>query len=158
MWVYRIEFLQPDGRWTGPYVAEYMTAKAFALRDAMMKDHEITRPYPISATFAHNPGLDRYVCASPSLMALRAWFGAFLPLLQEQGGHIGVYEVPTVAIAEQDDQQVVYMQRQAVCLSRKGTPVNSDLLVARFHPDKAKATKRTRIKLFKSTLIFNTRL
>src|SRR6266550_2360073 len=107
---YRLEFLQPDGRWTGPYTAEYMTPKAFELREGMLKDHKITRPYPYSETFANNPGKDRYVCASPSLEALKTWFGNYLNLFEDEGGHIGEYEIPEVAVTEYDEQQIVYQQ------------------------------------------------
>jgi hypothetical protein len=136
MRVYRLEFLQPDGRWTGPYTAEYMSAKAFILRDKMMIDHKVHRPYPPADIFAKSPGRNRYVCASLSMESLTSWFGKYLKLLEDQGGHVGIYRVPLSAIAQRDDWQVVYQQRQAICLSRSGAPLDPELLVERFHPDK----------------------
>lgn len=136
MRVYRIEFLQPDGRWTGPYTAEYMTPRAFELRYAMLKDPKITRPYPQAEIFANNPGKDRYVCASPSMSSLKTWFGDYLELLQMEGGHRGIYDVPQKAIAECYLEQVVYQQRQATLIKRTGTPIDPNLLQEQFHPNK----------------------
>jgi hypothetical protein len=113
-----------------------MTPTAFSLREDMLKDHRVTRPYPASLTFAQNPGKDRYVCASPSLKALKAWFGPYLELYQKQGGYIGVYEVGSRAIAEQDERQIVYQQRQAILVSREGRLVKQALLVEKLHPSK----------------------
>lgn len=129
MKVYRLEFLQPDGRWTGPYCAEYMTPRAFELRKRMNKTHDTQRPWPNEAIFAANPGKDRYVCASSSMKELVRWFGGYLVHFIHEGGHVAVYEVPEGAIAQIDSQQIVYQQRQAVCLSRKGQPVALHLVV-----------------------------
>lgn len=48
MRVYRLEFLQPDGRWTGPYCAEYMTITAFEVREEMIEKHRnsVNHTYP----------------------------------------------------------------------------------------------------------------
>lgn len=102
----------------------------------MMKDHKVTRPYPENAIFAKNPGMDRYVCASPSFEELAAWFGKYLDEYMKEGGYIAVYEIPESSIAEQDGQQIVYQQRQARCISREGQPVDASKLVEKFHPDK----------------------
>jgi hypothetical protein len=137
MKLYRLEFLQPDGRWTGPYCAEYMTAKAFELRDAMNTEHLRTRVFPDATIFTNNPGKDRYVCASPSLQLLSQWFGSHMPGLIQEGGHIAIYEVPAAAIAWDDGLQIVYQQRRAVCVSRKGKAIDPVRLIERFHPTKA---------------------
>jgi hypothetical protein len=133
MKVYRLEFLQPDGRWTGPYTAEWITPAAFKLRKAMLKNHKVTRPYPASSIFAKNPGKDRYVCASPSMGALKAWFGRYLGLYKAEGGHVGTYEVPVEAIAERDEEQIVYQQRQATLIVREGEPIKQVQLVEKLY-------------------------
>jgi hypothetical protein len=142
MRVYRLEFLQPDGRWTGPYCAEWMTPKAFELREKMLQDHNINRPYPISETFARNPGKDRYVCASPSWRSLQEWFGKYLLLYLKEGGHIGVYNVPEEAIAEKDKRQIVYQQKGATYISREGSPIDPSLLICKIHPSKKTAAQQ----------------
>lgn len=126
--VYRLEFLQPDGRWTGPYCAEYMTRRAFELRVKMNKSHLTTRPFPNEQIFADNPSVDRYVCGSGSVQALFAWFGGYLRLFLQEGGHIGVYRVPARAIVLNDGKQIVYQQRHGLLISRSGSPVESAIV------------------------------
>jgi hypothetical protein len=139
MKVYRLEFWQPDGRWTGPYCAEYMTEAAFAIRDRMVPHHKTStyHVFPDAAIFAANPGPDRYVCGATSMKLLRDWFGEyFMPFLGE-GGHVGIYEVPEAAVAENDGLQVVYQQRQARLLNRRGKVMPPQhLLIEHIHPDK----------------------
>lgn len=145
MKIYRLEFLQPDGRWTGPYCAEYMTARAFDIRAKMLRHHN-TSPkhiFPDAQIFAANPGKDRYVCGSASMPKLFGWFGAYLALFMKEGGHIAVYEVPQAAIASIDDYQIVYQQRRSVLLRRKSARNLKQIeLVERIHPDKFKNTKK----------------
>lgn len=137
--MYRLEFLQPDGRWCGPYCAEYMTARGFELRDLMMAEHLIDdpgRPWPDPEIFARSPGGDRYVCGTASIPDLTWWFGHWLHPLMHEGGHLGSYEVPQAAVAVNDGAQIIYMQRQGVMHRRIGTPVDPQLLIERFHPNK----------------------
>jgi hypothetical protein len=137
--IFRLEFLQPDGRWTGPYCAEYMTAGAFAIRDRMAAYHKNSdyHAFPDAQVFANNPGKDRYVCGVDSMEKLQEWFGEyFVPFLAE-GGHIGVYGVPEEAIVENDGRQIVYQQRRGQLISREGTYTTpGHLLLERIHPDK----------------------
>jgi hypothetical protein len=137
--VYRLEFLQPDGRWTGPYCAEYMTVAAFDIRDRLIAEHtadDPRRPWPDPQIFASNPGRDRYVCGAMSVVGLADWFGQWFEPLLCQGGHLGSYDVPEEAIAVRDGLQVIYMQRQGLLRDRLGKPVLPDLLVCRVHPTK----------------------
>lgn len=139
MRIFRLEFLQPDGRWTGPYCAEYMTKGAFAIRDAMAPQHKNSayHSFPDPQIFAKNPGRDRYVCGTMSIKQLVAWFGEYLVPFIDEGGHVGIYEVPEAAIAENDGRQIVYQQQQARLLIRHGAFVPPRrLLVERIHPDK----------------------
>lgn len=140
MFVFRLEFFQPaERRWTGPYCAEWMTPRAFEIREAMMVTHiegDPERPWPDSAIFLANPGVDRYVCGTSTLLGLQSWFGRWLGPLLAEGGHVGTYEVPAEAVGVRDGQQIVYQQRRAVLLDRFGTPVDRDLLVHRIHATK----------------------
>jgi len=54
----------------------------------------------------------------------------------EEGGYIGIYTIPEEAIAEKDEQQIVYQQKQATCISRKGNPIDPGLLICKIHPSK----------------------
>jgi len=139
MRVYRLEFIQPDGRWTGPYCAEYMTARAFEIREKMLKLHNVSpyHIYPAEQIFLKNPGIDRYVCASANMSKLLAWFGGYLGLFMKEGGHIGIYEIPDDAITWNDGNQVVYRQRQATLIQRRGRFVpDQSQIVEKFHPSK----------------------
>jgi hypothetical protein len=121
MRVYRLEFPQLDGRWCGPYCAEYLTERAFVVRDHMIAAHDkgdLHRPWPDERIFERSPGPDRYVCGTATLDKLVEWFQGYLVLLLREGGHLAVYDVPAQAIAAQDVGQVVYMQRQAQLLRR----------------------------------------
>jgi hypothetical protein len=129
MQVYRLEFLQPDGRWAGPYFAEYMTEAAFTIRARMGPRHKVCRPAPDPRIFLASPGWNGYVCGSPSMRALLGWFGRYLRALMREGGHIAVYTVPDAAVAWRDEQQIVYQQRQAVCVHRTGTPPAAPLVL-----------------------------
>lgn len=93
MKVYRLEFLQPDGRWTGPYCAEWMTPRAFEIRDAMAPDHKTSGYHtsPDAELFACNPRENRYVCGSASMELLESWFGDYLEPFLAEAGHIGIY-------------------------------------------------------------------
>ena len=68
---------------------------------------------PDPTVFKQNPGADRYVCGAPDLPALRLWFGHYLPAFLTSGARLACYEVPWLAVAQADRQQVVYQQRQA---------------------------------------------
>lgn len=137
MRAYRLEFEQPDGRWTGPYCSEYMTVAAFRVRDRMLRAHRRTRRFPDAAIFAQNGGADRYVCATATMRGLLAWFGGFLPQLLRQGGRIAVYEVPAGAVAEDDGTQLVYQQRRGVLVRRgDASSTTTDALERRVHPSK----------------------
>lgn len=122
MRVYRLEFVQPDGRWTGPYCAEWLTARAFAQRELMIHEHcdDVDHPHPDGAIFRASGGPDRYVCAMLSPGELFAWFGRFFDLLWNEGAHLGVYDVPLTAVAHHEAGQVVYMQRLATSVARVG--------------------------------------
>lgn len=133
MQVARLEFLQPDGRWTGPYSAEWMTLHGFSLRYSMLPSHLELRPAPDPRIYLDNPGVDRYVTACPSANALEHWFGEFLQPLLTEGGHIALYEVPLDAIAHDDGQQVVFQQRRGRLVSRSGSPVPQAELIHRVH-------------------------
>ena len=141
MRVFRLEFLQLDGRWTGPYSAEYMTSEAFVIRDEMLRAHRRTRSFPNDDVFAANPGVDRYVCGSPSMKSLVRWFESYLLPLQDQGGNLGEYEVPDDAVSQIDGEQVVYQQRRSALVRRTGSSVDPDLLICRIHPSKS-STRR----------------
>jgi hypothetical protein len=135
--VYRLEFLQPDGRWTGPYCAEWMTATAFEIRDILIAEHgqdDPKRPWPDEQIFLNHPGADRYVCGTPSLPGLSAWFGKLFHPLIEQGAHLATYDVSVEAIAVREPSQVIYMQRQGVLRIRIGKPIEPEHLVHRIHP------------------------
>lgn len=137
MRVYRLEFLQPDGRWTGPYCAEWMTERAFEIRAEMVAAHtedDVQRPWPDRRIFLANPGPDRYVCGTLSEPALRDWFGRWFAPLMEEGGHLAIYTLPASAPAVMDGQQVIYMQRQAIFFGRFGYPSDHLELVQRIHP------------------------
>lgn len=138
MRVYRLEFLQPDGRWTGPYCAEWMTPAAFGVRERMLEQHRTSEyhTFPDKQIFANNPGKDRYVCGSASEELLRVWFGEYMEPFLGKGGHIGIYDIPNQAIRHDDGMQVVYQQRQAKLISRSGKPVSSELLIEKIHPTK----------------------
>lgn len=120
--VWRLEFLQPDGRWTGPYCAEYLTDRAYKLRQRMCAEHRdnAARPWPCEQVFANNPGRHRYVCGSHSFLGLLEWFESYLALFFQEQGHVSYYDVPEAAVAERDSFQVVYQQRQAVLIHRFG--------------------------------------
>jgi hypothetical protein len=137
--VWRLEFLQPDGRWTGPYCAEHMTERAFEIREHLIAEHlpdDATRPWPDSKLFIDNPGRDRFVCGANSLPALTRWFGQwFLPLLRE-GGQIAAYDIPMDAIGHRDGYQTIYRQRMAVLRARVNIPRERLGLVERIHPTK----------------------
>lgn len=142
--VVRLEFEQPDGRWTGPYCAEYMTSRGFEVRDRMIKEHKSPghggRRFPDSNIFAANPGVDRYVCACRSLESLQVWFGAYFKDLLAEGGSVSTYEVSPQAVAWDDGWQIVYQQRQGVLVTRTVTPLPSgSILEERFHPDKVQS-------------------
>lgn len=136
---HRLEFLQPDGRWTGPYCAEWMTAQAFEIREHLNAEHgrdSESRVWPDGRIFAASPGVDRYVCATPSLDALQWWFGRWYSPLVNQGGFVSRYLVPQNAIALHDTTQVIYMQRRATLLDRTGEHVQPERLVEKIHPNK----------------------
>jgi hypothetical protein len=133
---WRLEFEQPDGRWTGPYCAEWMTERAFDIRGELIAAHvegDVDRPWPAARIFAANPGVDRYVCATLTWSGLRDWFGRWFDPLMDEGGHIGLYELPARAVALMDGRQVVYMQRQGLLVGRFGFPKQRPL-VERIHP------------------------
>jgi hypothetical protein len=139
MKVYRLEFEQPDGRWTGPYCAEWMTQRAFEIREELIAAHiegDLDRPWPPERIFADNPGTDRYVCGTSTGLALRDWFGRWFSLLVVEGGHVAIYDVPLEAVALMDGKQIVYMQRQGTLFGRYGRPAQSLQLVQRIHPSK----------------------
>lgn len=143
MTVHRLEFSQPDGRWTGPYCAEWMTRRAFEIREQLKAEHGPDSPgraWPESRIFADNPGANRYVCGSPSLTALRWWFGRWYGPLLEEGGFVSTYRVPRDAVAHRDASQVVYMQRRGLLMSRVGDHVPVEQLVEKIHPDKISST------------------
>ena len=140
MRVWRLEFEQPDGRWTGPYCAEWMTERAFEIRQEMLASHVETdpdRPWPSPRIFAENPGVDRYVCATLTESALVNWFGRWLDPLMEEGGYIGTYDLPATDSAIMvGKQQVLYMQRRARLHGRFGYPADHLRLIQRIHPSK----------------------
>ncbi|HSX32224.1 MAG TPA: hypothetical protein VLF43_03105 [Candidatus Saccharimonadales bacterium] len=140
MRVYRLEFLQPDGRWTGPYCAEWMTPAAFEIRERMLEPHRNSEyhAFPDEQIFIKNPGKDRYVCGSSSEALLYVWFGEYMKPFLAEGGHIGIYDVPNQAITHDDSKQIVYQQRQATLILRSGTPVETKLLIEKIHPTKHK--------------------
>lgn len=136
--VHRLEFLQPDGRWCGPYCAEFMTPEAFDIRDRMIAAHteeDPQRPWPDPQIFAANPGQDRYVCGMTTFLSLGLWFGRAFRELIEQGGHVGKYLVHRNSIASIYLGQVVYMQRMAALVDRFGQEIPPERLVQRVHPD-----------------------
>jgi hypothetical protein len=142
MRVYRLEFLQPDGRWTGPYCAEWMTERAFEIRSAMLVDHhrgDARRPWPDEGIFLSNPGPDRLVCACLTQPRLREWFGRWFDDLLDEGGHVGVYDLPTTIPVFMDGHQVIYMQRLAGLVDRVGHEPPSPL-VNRLHPSQLAAS------------------
>lgn len=125
MRVYRLEFEQPPSvaaGWLGPHTAQWITAEAEELATFLEAEHRVTRHEPDPLIFERNPGVDRYICGTDSMAALRAWFGDYLPAFQRQGGHIAEYDVPESAIAEHVGTQVVFQQRQGVVVRRVGTP------------------------------------
>lgn len=137
--VFRLEFCQPDGRWTGPYCAEYMTPEAFEIRDRMLvehHEHDERRPWPDDQIFLDNPGRNRYVCGTTTYAALQDWFEGYLQEFMKQGGLVGQYSVPQDAIGDIDGRQVIYMQRKAMLVLRAGTHVDPERLVERIHPSK----------------------
>lgn len=151
MRAYRLEFLQPDGRWTGPYCAEYMTREAFDARDLMnkvhtSKTHKLSRSFPDFKIFADNPGKDRLVCASPSKSGLYDWFEGYIDVFLVHGGHIGEYELPKGEIIWHDDKQLVYRQRAAKLIRREGKQVDFSLLKERFHPTKFPKVETTKLR------------
>lgn len=143
MRVYRLEFLQPDDRWTGPYCAEWMTPAAFAVRERMLLPHRNSdyHTFPDERIFANNPGKNRYVCGSASKELLYQWFGEYMEPFLAEGGHIGIYDIPDQTIKHNDGRQVVYQQRQAKLITRSGVPVNPSSLVEKIHPNKKPARK-----------------
>lgn len=140
--VYRMEFSQPDGRWTGPYCAEWMTPEAFEIRKHLNAEHgpdSPSRTWPDSRIFLDSPGANRYVCGSPSMSALQWWFGRWYAPLLREGGFVATYQVPRDAVAHRDTTQVVYMQRRATLTSRVGEHVPVERLVEKIHPNKITA-------------------
>ena len=92
--------------------------------------------FPDKQIFVDNPGKDRYVCGSASEELLLIWFGEYMELFLEAGGHIGIYDIPDQAIRHDDGKQVAYQQRQAKLISRSGKPVDLELLIEKIHPTK----------------------
>jgi hypothetical protein len=116
-----------------------MTEHAFEIRQKMLKFHNVSsyHIYPDEQIFFKNPGGDRYVCASANMNKLLAWFGGYLRLFINEGGHIGIYEIPDEAVAWNDGNQVVYQQRQAILVQRRGRLVpDQSQIVEKFHPSK----------------------
>jgi hypothetical protein len=137
--VWRLEFEQPDGRWTGPYCAEWMTERAFEIRRELILAHlegDVDRPWPADRIFTANPGPDRYVCATLTESGLRKWFGRWFDPLMDEGGYIGSYDVPATVPVIMDGRQVIYMQRLAQLHGRFGYPTDRLRLVQRIHPTK----------------------
>lgn len=95
--------------------------------------------FPDENIFAENPGKDRYVCGSATNELLEIWFGEYLEPFLGEGGHIGVYDIPTAAIWHDDGKQVVYQQRQATLIARSGKKIDASLLIEKIHPTKKKS-------------------
>lgn len=112
---WRLEFLGPDGRWTGPYCYS-PTLRAWLARKAMNEEH-INDPErqaaPPNELFVKNPGKDRYVSGTRDLKGLLYWFGDWLEEFRDEGACVNLYDVPEHAIGYHDQYQIVYQQRQA---------------------------------------------
>lgn len=131
--VWRLEFPQQAGyrfSWLGPYTSHWMTAAGEELVRYMDAEHSVTHPHPADMElFAkHREANDPLLCGCASEVALRHWFGLYLPALQAEGGHIAVYDVPRAAIVEHSEQQLIFVQRWATLVARTGAPARSPLL------------------------------
>jgi hypothetical protein len=131
--VWRLEFPQQSGSRhsrLGPYTSQWMTPAGDELVCFMEAEHCVTRPHPADMElFAkHRRANDPLLCGCASEAALRDWFGAYLAPLQEEGGHVAVYDVSRAAIVEMSDQQIIFAQRGATLVVRTGAAANSPLV------------------------------
>lgn len=133
MRVFRLEFLQPPSmrtRWLGPYSAKWLTAEGEELATYLEAEHIRTRPHPVnSPLLAASTFENRYLCGCDSRTALSDWFGKYFGPLREQGGYVGVYEVPDLAVAEHLNGQVVFHQGSASFIERDGLTAAAPLVL-----------------------------
>lgn len=131
--VWRLEMPQVPGyrfHWLGPYTSHWLTARAEEIVRYMEAEHTVTHPEPRDRrVFAHHREVgDPLLCGSLGGGGLQAWFGDYAPLLKGEGGHLARYEVPLVAVIDQDDRQVIFVQSRARLIGREGTPPPAELV------------------------------
>jgi hypothetical protein len=133
MRVFRLEFLQPPSmrtRWLGPYSAKWLTAEGEDLATYLKAEHIRTRPHLVNTLLLVASTLEnRYLCGCDSRTALSDWFGKYFGPLREQGGQVGVYEVPDLAVAEHLNGQVVFHQGSSRIIERDGHPAAAPLVL-----------------------------
>ncbi|WP_156409680.1 hypothetical protein [Nocardioides sp. Soil796] len=130
--VWRLEFAQPPGgriAWLGPYTSQWLTPAAEELARYMEAEHRVTRPHPKDpAIFDSYRGDDRLACGCASREHLESWFGDYLPLLMDQGGHVAEYAVGRDAIVEDSPEQVLFIKRRGRLVQRTGHEPPSQLI------------------------------
>ncbi|QNK79474.1 hypothetical protein [Nakamurella sp. PAMC28650] len=133
MRVFRLEFLQPPSmrtRWLGPYSAKWLTAEGEELATYLEAEHIRTRPHPVNTPLLKASTFENHhLCGCDSRTALSDWFGKYFGPLREQGGQVGVYEVPDLAVAEHLNGQVVFHHGSSRIIERDGHPAAAPLVL-----------------------------